>query len=162
MPLPLQSLIGKRRNLQENRHVPNLLSSRTSRVLTLAAGLLVLYVSGVLVRGHYGTRVAIRNQAEETLRHVNVKVAGAGRTYPVPDLVMGEKAHVFVRAVGESQITIEFDDERGHHHRDLVVGYLEAGDCGAATVTVWPGGQVESRENAVRVLCWGSWLEFFW
>jgi hypothetical protein len=75
---------------------------------------------------------------------------------------MAHKAQVFVQPVGESQIILEFDDERGHHHRELVVGYLEAGDCGGAEVTVWPNGLVESRENAVRLVCWGSWLEFFW
>jgi hypothetical protein len=138
-----------------------LLRSRTTRVAAATAGLLVSYVIGVVVRGHYGTRVVVRNQAEEMLRNVSVKVEARGQRYPMPDLAMAQKAHVFAQPVGESQITLEFDDEHGHHHRELLVGYLEAGDCGGAEATVWPNGLVESRENAVRLVCWGSWLEFF-
>jgi hypothetical protein len=134
--------------------------SRSIRILGALGAFLTLYVAGVLVRSRYGIEVFARNESRETLRDVSLKVESRGARYVLPDLANGKTRRVFVHAVGESSIVLEFSDEHGQRHREMVAGYVEDGYCGVDTITVWPGGAVETHEDNYRMVCWRSWLEF--
>ncbi len=134
--------------------------SRSVRIVGVLGTFLALYFAGVLVRARYGIEVVVRNESRETLRDVSVKVEPRGARYVFPDLADGKTRRVFVHALGESSIALEFSDERGRPHREMVTGYVEGGYCDVDTITVWPGGSAETHEDNFRLVCWRSWLEF--
>jgi hypothetical protein len=134
--------------------------SRTSRFLLIVIGLFLLYATGIFVRERYGVGVVIRNDSEETLRQVSVKVESLGdrgQRHSLPDLAPGDWQRVFVQAVTESHIKLESTDSRGKLHVETVVGYSESGYCGTASAIVLTGDGFDTIPtfNASK-----SWLDF--
>ena len=140
----------------------NLFRSRTSRLISIAVGILLLYVAGVLVRQQRGIGVLIRNDSGETMRQVSVKVesfGNRGKARDLPDMEAGARARVYVQPVTESHINVEFLDARGKKHVETVVGYAESGYCGTTTTTIMADGRVESRTSVPELVCWKGWLD---
>jgi len=134
--------------------------SRTSRFLLIVVGLFLLYATGIFVRERYGIGVVIRNDSEETLRQVSVKVESlgdSGQRHSIPDLAPGDWQRVFAQAVTESHINLEFTDSRGKLHVETVFGYSESGYCGTASAIVLTGDRADTISN---LQCWKSWLGF--
>jgi hypothetical protein len=123
-------------------------------------GLVVLYVLGVVVRGEYGIAIVVHNATNEPLRQLEIKVESRGELHDLGNVGAGRHARVFVRPVTESHITLEYTDNAGMPHTETVVGYVEAGYCGKADVTVLPGDKITSNERIDLIMCWRSWLDF--
>jgi hypothetical protein len=141
----------------------NLFRSRTTRLALPIVGLLLFYVTGVIVRQQYGIGVVVRNESGETLRQVSLKVESIGdrgKRYNLRDLLSGGHVRVYAQPVTESHINLEFMDVRSKLHTETVVGYAEAGYCGNAKATILPGGKTKLTEDIDAVFCGKSWLDF--
>jgi hypothetical protein len=127
-------------------------------------GVLCFYIAGVVVRSHYGVCVTVQNGSQETLRLVSIRVESLGDNgsrYTVPDLRPGDRRRVFAIPLTESRINLEFTNADSVRHSEIVLGYAEARDCGAATATISPGGKVTlSAVRSDYLICWTSWLDF--
>jgi hypothetical protein len=134
--------------------------SARRRFLLIAVPVLLVYVSGVFARQRYGIRVDILNEGRERLRAVRLKVGGTGgreKKYDLPELAPGAHARAYVQPVTESDISLEFTDEKGNVHVDTVMGYAEAGYCGTAISAVSSEEKVKSTSS---LGCWKSWFDF--
>jgi hypothetical protein len=133
--------------------------SRNGLILLIGVGVLVLYILGIFVRGEYGIAILVCNATKEPLRHVLVKVESRGEHHDLGDLGAEKHTRVFVRPATESHITLEYVDSTGRPRSETVVGYVEAGYCGKAEVTVFPD-RIISNEKIDLIMCWRSWLDF--
>lgn len=89
--------------------------------------LILVYGSGVVVRGRCGMLVVVQNRTGTPLRHVQLRVETRGRSYDVPEIPPGKSTRIFVQPVTESHIDLHFADVNGAAHSSTVVGYAEAG-----------------------------------
>jgi hypothetical protein len=137
-----------------------MLRSHVSRIVLSLVGVVLSYIAGLYVREHYGIAVIIQNASGKSLRQVSVKVEPTGRMVSVGHLAPAEHRRVFVTPQTESHISLEYTDAGGQPHVETVVGYVEAGYCGKAEVTVLPEEKVTSKETIDPVMCWNSWLGF--
>jgi hypothetical protein len=122
--------------------------------------LVVIYVSGVIVRHFYGIAVTITNHSRGTLRDVSVKVERRGSRKLIPELAPGANWRVYVEAVGESSINLYFKDSTGMQHNVLLAGYVESGYIGNASAEVMPDLNVKAHDDTFRIVYWKSWFEF--
>jgi len=129
------------------------------RAFIIFIALLVLYVSGVFVRGQKGIAVILRNRTNYTLRNVEIKVDYKGRRYPLADLAAGKTVRVYVQPVGESSINLEFADPQNVRHQEMLAGYVETGYCGRTTATI-SQDHVAIDDKSFGLICWKSWLDF--
>jgi hypothetical protein len=129
------------------------------RVFIIFIALLVLYVSGVFVRGQKGIAVILRNRTSYPLRNVEIKVDHKGRRYALADLAAGKTVRVYVQPVGASSINLEFTDPQNLDHQEMLAGYVETGYCGRTTATIFPD-HVAIDDHSFGVICWMSWLDF--
>jgi hypothetical protein len=130
------------------------------RLASVIVALILLYVVGVFVRGHYGIAVSVRNSSGQLLREVRVQVPARGTEYNLGQLADGKQVRSFVQPRAESHVALTFVDATGPHV-GTVVGYVEAGYCGKAQVEVSPGGKIRSVEKIDPLWCSKSWLDFF-
>ena len=130
---------------------------RTGAILFI---LVTLYVSGVIARHRLGIAVVVRNQSQSVMRNPSVKVNPRGLRYPLPDLGPGQCSRVYVEAVGESSIDLEFIGARNVMTSEMLAGYVEPGYCGSATARLMPGGYLSVQDDTFRLVYWKSWLEF--
>jgi hypothetical protein len=131
-----------------------------SRILLTTAGLFMIYAVGQAFRLSYGTRVVVRNESKETLHNVNVRVEHRGGRYYLPDLQPGQRKRVFVKAVGESSIMLEFMDSKNIQRTAMIAGYVESDYCGTTTAIIHDPGRIEVHDDTFGVICWKSWFEF--
>ena len=138
-------------------------NSRIVRVVLLIVSLFLLYISGVIARWHYGAMIVIRNESDQILRDVAVKVEMGGKRYSVGNLAPGKRSRVFAQLLAESHVNLEFRDMRNQPHVATVIGYVEAGEpyCARGDATILPSGEVESHDYTTLGACWRSWLDFF-
>jgi hypothetical protein len=142
---------------------PSVLSAygtRIAHLVLILIGLFLIYVIGVLVRRQQGIAVVIRNDSGEVLRQVSVKVetsGDGGKRSSLYYLAPSSRVRVYVQPVTESHINLEFMDARNKVHTETVVGYVEAGYCGSAKATIFPGERVEAISE---LACWKSWFDF--
>lgn len=122
--------------------------------------LVVIYVSGVIVRHFYGIAVTITNHSRGTLRDVSVKVERRGSRKSISALVPGKSWRVYVEAVGESSINLYFKDSTGMLHNVLLAGYVESGYVGNTSAEVMPDLNVKANDDTFRIVYWKSWFEF--
>jgi hypothetical protein len=130
---------------------------RTGAILFI---LVTLYVSGVIARHRFGIAVVVRNQSQSVMRSPSVKVNPRGLRYPLPDLSPGQSSRVYVQAVGESSIDLEFIAARNLMTSEMLAAYVEPGYCGSAKVRLLPGGYLSVQDDTFRLVYWKSWLEF--
>src|SRR5436189_3557913 len=116
-----------------------MLRSRVVRIVAAVIGLILFYALGLFVREQYGIAVIIRNESGRSLRQIRVKAEPTGRVISVGDLANEKRTRVFVEPQTESHISLGYTDASGQPHVEIVVGYVEAGYCGKAEVTVLPG-----------------------
>jgi hypothetical protein len=130
------------------------------KLISLLVGVLLLYVIGVFVRGHYGISVSVRNSSGQMLRQVHIQVPARGTEYDLGQLATGARVRIFVQPRAESHIALALVDASGPHV-ETIVGYVEAGYCGEADVEILPGAKVTSVERIDPICCKRSWLDFF-
>jgi hypothetical protein len=129
------------------------------RLFSAVVGLLLLYVIGVFVRGHYGIAVSIRNNSGRSLQEVHVQVLPRGKEYILGQVGDRERVQIFVQTKIESHVAVMFTDAAGTHV-ETVVGYFESGYCGKAEIKIFPAGKVRSTETIDPIWCKKSWLDF--
>jgi hypothetical protein len=132
--------------------------SRKTRVILTVLGLFLFYILGIVARQKSGFRMVIRNESGEVLHQVSLKVENRGKRYELPGLAPGQRKCAFVEPVGKSHITLEFADARNVRHVETAAEYVFADDRGGVTVTVNPGGTVNSTTPTYPLVCWESWL----
>ena len=137
-----------------------MLRSRVVRIVLCVIGLVSFYAVGLFVREQCGIAIIIHNASGKSLRQMKVRVEPTGRVISVGDLANEKGTRVFVRPQTESHISLEYLDASGQPHADSVVGYVEAGYCGKAEVTVLPDDRVGAKETIDVLMCWGGWLDF--
>ena len=133
---------------------------RTRRIVYTGVGLFALYVLGLFVRGEYGIEIIVGNASDKPLRNVRAIVESRGKSYDLGDIAPNKQLRVFLSPVTESNINLDYVDDRGARHVDTVVGYVEKGYCGKAEVTILPGNKTVSNEKIDLLACWRSWLDF--
>jgi hypothetical protein len=140
-----------------------MLRSRTAKLVFITAALLALYLIGIILRQHYGILIAITNESGGPLREMTVTVRGSERKNirVIGSLPPGKRTRLFVTAMTESDISVEFVDPTGQHHRETIVGYVEQGYCGRGTARVLLDSTVKTDERIDPVACWGSWFDFW-
>jgi hypothetical protein len=126
------------------------------RIFLVFAGLLLFYVAGVLVRGHYGIRVLVKNQSGGTLKNVILKEETRGPPDLLGDIGTGVQKCIFVRPKTESHVVLEFLDAAKVAHSEVGLGSLESGYCGSANVIIQPRGIVNVTEPVDVLFCKGS------
>ena len=130
------------------------------RFVLISVGVLLVYAIGIFARQRCGIRIDIHNESADTLMQVGAKVAGdanRGKKYHLRDIPASAHTSVYVQPFTESSIILEFTDARGIVHAETIVGYAEAGYCGAAIATISSEKKVESIS---KLGCWKSWLDF--
>jgi len=130
------------------------------QILLILGTVVLLYVLGVFVRQRFGIGITLRNETSENLRNVQIRIKSRGPTYNLADLNPGQKHHLFVTPVTESNVNTLFTDAAGRKHDEIVVGYAEQGYCGNATVIIRRGGSTQVSEHVDPVFCARSWLDF--
>ncbi len=117
------------------------------------------YFSGVLFRFHQGIKVVVVNESGQELHDLGVKVETAGPRFGIPDLRRNRKATVYLRSTRKSHINLEFADESGNRIVRPIIFYAAGGECGSVSVTVRPGGGVDTP-GVLNASCWKGWFDF--
>ena len=119
------------------------------------------YLSGVGARHLFGIAVVVHNRSDQTLHDVVVSVRPNGESRATGDLGPNRTRRAYVWPVGESSIFIQFSDEHGRNHEEMVAGYVGKSDRGRAIATIVPEGQVLVLDDTFAQIYWRSWYEFF-
>jgi|SRR5689334_18309260 len=125
----------------------------------IIAGLLLIYISGIVVRARSGIRVVVENQSHTILLNVSLSFQ-KGPAYSLGEIAPGQKKKRFVHSRAESSIQMEFTDARGVQHSTLITGYVENDYCGDVVVRVLSDFSVRSRDESFTLLNWKSWYGF--
>jgi len=136
-----------------------MLQSPIIRIALAAAGLIVFYLLGVLVRQHYGSCVDIQNKSTQTIRQMNVTIVNGGKSEDIPDMTPGDHRRVYVQPAEASQVTLRIDDGRGRPRDITVFPHVEHGVCDTAKVQILPQHSTQTDEFH-RATCWGGWFDF--
>jgi len=87
---------------------------------SISIGLIVLYLLGIFVRGHYGIAVSVHNTSGQPLQGLGIKVEPSGKAYELGGLPDKELARVFVQPRTESHITLQYLDRNVPHIETVV------------------------------------------
>jgi hypothetical protein len=136
-----------------------MLRSPAIRVVLGVAGVIVLYLLGVVVRQHYGSCVDIQNKSTQTIRQLNVTIANGGKSEDIPDMAPGDHRRVYVQPTEASEVTVRIDDGMRKPRDITVFGHLEHGVCDTAKVQILPQHNTQTDELD-RATCWGGWFDF--
>lgn len=128
--------------------------------LAVTIGVCLLYAIGIVVRAQYGIGVSILNCSEGTLRNVNLIVQAQGKKYSLPDLPPGGRVWTYVWPMTESEISLEFRDERERVDVETVLGYAEADYRGNVRARILHGGTIQLHNSFPQLVYWKSWFDF--
>jgi hypothetical protein len=144
---------------QESRSRTPKLISRKTKLAALAVGLFLFYAGGVSVRSSHGIRVLVQNESGMSLRDANIMLEHGG-PYLLGEIAAGKKKKIFIVPGADSRIRLEFTDQIGKVHSEIVAPYVENGYCGDVTVQVLPNLMVSSHDDSFAVWNWKSWYGF--
>jgi len=134
--------------------------SPIGRTLAIVVGFFLFYLAGVSARQHAGISVVIRNESNQPVGDLGVRVDKSGNRHNLQRLAPGAHARVFVPATEQSRVVLEFTETGRHGLRTVnVFDHAQAGDCGTSTVRILPQRRTETVETH-RSVCWSGWLDF--
>src|SRR6266480_7768809 len=134
-----------------------MLRSRTAKIVSIAGALILLYLTGLILRDRYGILIVITNSSGDTLEGVTVIVTGSlerKNIYVAGTLAPGKRTRLFVRPTTESHINLDLVHSTGEHQEETIAGYVEGGYCGKIAVSIFPDGMVKGDEKIDPVTCW--------
>jgi hypothetical protein len=133
--------------------------SRKAKLAALGLSLFLLYAVGVSVRSSRGILITVQNESGRSLRDANIMLE-QGRAYLLGEIPSGKKKNIFIVPVADSRIRLEFTDQIGKVHSEIVAPYVENGYCGDVETQVAANLKISSHDLSFAVWNWKSWYGF--